>query len=84
MPGIRLLAQSPLPPPRRRVTALERAYTIRLRYLALARELGYAVRFQTARSRRYRDWQGQERDEAAVLLVGVIPDGATPRALGSG
>jgi hypothetical protein len=33
----------------------ERARMIRLRYQAVARELGYAVRFQTARSRRERD-----------------------------
>jgi hypothetical protein len=105
MPGIRLLDQSPLPPPRRRVTALERAQVadqlrrahetgtvieltldpderaaaIRLRYQAVARELGYAVRFQTARTRRYRDWQGTERGEAAVLLVHVHADGAAPR-----
>jgi hypothetical protein len=54
----------------------ERAATIRLRYQAVARELGFAVRFQTARYRRYRDWQDMERDEAAVLLVHVRPDGA--------
>jgi hypothetical protein len=83
MPWVRLVEQSPLPP-RRRVSALERAQaadqlrcacetgwlveltlepderaaTIRLRYQAVARELGYAVRCQTACYRRYRDWQG--------------------------
>jgi hypothetical protein len=49
----------------------ERAPTIRLRYQAVARELGYAVRFQTARSRSYRTWDGREKAEAAVLLVSV-------------
>jgi hypothetical protein len=47
------------------------APTIRLRHQAVARELGYAVRFQTARSRTYRTWDGREKAEAAVLLVSV-------------
>jgi hypothetical protein len=56
----------------------ERAYTIRVRYRALAGELGYAVRFQTARSRPYRDWEGREKAEAAVLLVRVTSGRVAP------
>ena len=54
----------------------ERDETIKTRYRIAAREVGCAIRFQTLQRRPFRDRNGHEGEEAAVLLAVVSPDAA--------
>jgi hypothetical protein len=62
----------------------ERDETIKARYRIAARALGCRLRFQTLQYRPYRDRNGQDGEEAAVLLAVVTLQevGQPVRALG--
>ena len=51
----------------------ERDETVKMHYRAIAKETGDAIRFQTARSRSYRNSRGRDEYEAEVMLVFVKP-----------
>jgi hypothetical protein len=50
----------------------ERAETVKIHYRGVARDVGYAIRFQTGRQRTYRNRRGKEKQEAAVVFVFVV------------
>lgn len=52
----------------------ERDETIKARYRAVAKDLQYKIRFQTAAQRTYRNRKGKEETEAAVMIVMVTED----------
>jgi hypothetical protein len=58
----------------------ERAETVKLHYREVARDLGYAIRFQTGRQRTYRTRRGKEKQEGAVVFVFVVGRAPAPGA----
>jgi hypothetical protein len=65
------------------LAADERDETVKLRYRGVARDLDYAIRFQTGHQRTYRNRRGNEQYEADLLHVFVTSREPAPRAQGT-